>query len=1055
MLYKHNQTENLEDSLFQNPSSEYRGAPFWAWNCVLDEEQLMRQIGYLQEMGFGGFNMHCRTGMATEYLSQEFFQLVRDCTREAQKRGMLAWTYDEDRWPSGAAGGLVTKEKKFRARHLLFTPFLKETNENRKLLGAYNVVLDGEGYLARYARVAGEEAAAVKPRKVVFAAENVTAGYETKERWYAYLELSEETPWHNNQTYVDTLNKKAIEQFCRITHERYYEAVGDHFGRTVPAIFTDEPQFTSKKTLAYAKEKADVSLPWTDDLEETFREAYGEDLMGGVPELFWDRADGKPSVLRYHYHAHISDRFAESFAHTLGQWCEGHGLMLTGHMMEEPTLKSQTAALGEVMRSLSYFQLPGIDMLCDRREYTTAKQAQSVSHQYGREGVLSELYGVTGWDFDFRGHKLQGDWQAALGVTVRTPHLSWVSMNGEAKRDYPASINYQAPWYKRYSLIEDHFARVNTAMTRGKCRTRIAVLHPVESYWLHWGVAQQTAGVRRQLDENFEKITRWLLFGQLDFDYLSEGLLKEQCGNPSAPLEVGPMQYEAVVVPGCETIRESTYEVLKAFGEAGGRLIFMGEYPKYIEARKDSRLDIFRRYPLAAFSQPEILELLEEERDLSIFDGMGEPADGLLYQLREDGENRYLFIAHGRAPRASEDDGVNSARDMVPREKIRIYIKGEWRPTVMDTMTGGQKPIARSYENGSTVVEYSWYGHDSLLLKLEPGRAESEGAVLAEPFEPLRIGRKAAFREDFPGTFYEEAEYRLEEPNVCVLDMPEYALDSGDWEGREEVLRVDNLIRKRLGLPPRQDAVAQPWVTGTEKPAHTVRLRYRVRSSVSRKDVWLALEELEHTRITWNGKAVGGNSCGYYVDECIQKVCLGGLQEGENILELEIAFGKQTNLENCFLLGYFGVKVQGARVFLEDLPEKLTFGSLVTQGLPFYGGNIIYELKARTSRGKKLKVHVPMYRGALIDVEVDGGPAGSVVFAPYTVTVDKLPSGPHRVSLKLYGSRVNTFGALHNCNEHWWWHGPDDWRTYGDEWSYEYQLKDTGILKSPDIYEED
>ena len=132
---------------------------------------------------------------------------------------MLAWTYDEDRWPSGAAGGLVTKEKKFRARHLLFTPFLKETNENRKLLGAYNVVLDGEGYLARYARVAGKDAAAVKPRKVVFAAENVTAGYETKERWYAYLELSEETPWHNNQTYVDTLNKKAIEQFCRITHE--------------------------------------------------------------------------------------------------------------------------------------------------------------------------------------------------------------------------------------------------------------------------------------------------------------------------------------------------------------------------------------------------------------------------------------------------------------------------------------------------------------------------------------------------------------------------------------------------------------------------------------------------------------------------------------------------------------------------------------------------------------------------------------------------------------------------------------------------------------------
>ena len=41
--------------------------------------------------------------------------------------------------------------------------------------------------------------------------------------------------------------------------------------------------------------------------------------------------------------------------------------MLTGHMMEEPTLRlSQTAALGETMRSYRSFQLPGIDMLCDR-----------------------------------------------------------------------------------------------------------------------------------------------------------------------------------------------------------------------------------------------------------------------------------------------------------------------------------------------------------------------------------------------------------------------------------------------------------------------------------------------------------------------------------------------------------------------------------------------------------------------------------------------------------------------------------------------------------------
>lgn len=144
------------------------------------------------------------------------------------------------------------------------------------------------------------------------------------------------------------------------------------------------------------------------------------------------------------------------------------------------------------MRAYRSFELPGIDMLCDSHEYTTAKQAQSASHQFGREGVMSELYGVTSWSFDFRRHKLQGDWQAALGITLRVPHLSWVSMKGEAKRDYPASINYQSPWCKEYKTVEDHFARVNTAMTRGKAAVRVGVIHPIESYWLHWGPESQT-----------------------------------------------------------------------------------------------------------------------------------------------------------------------------------------------------------------------------------------------------------------------------------------------------------------------------------------------------------------------------------------------------------------------------------------------------------------------------------------------------------------------------------------------------------------------------------
>lgn len=83
--------------------------------------------------------------------------------------------------------------------------------------------------------------------------------------------------------------------------------------------------------------------------------------------------------------------------------------------MNEWTLHSQTMAVGEAMRPMMNFGIPGIDMLCDRRELSTAKQAQSVARQMGRRGVMSEIYGVTGWTFDFRNPKLAGDWQAALG----------------------------------------------------------------------------------------------------------------------------------------------------------------------------------------------------------------------------------------------------------------------------------------------------------------------------------------------------------------------------------------------------------------------------------------------------------------------------------------------------------------------------------------------------------------------------------------------------------------------------------------------------------------
>ncbi|MGI6652815.1 MAG: hypothetical protein ACOX55_01680 [Christensenellales bacterium] len=103
MLYPRSTDEHLDPMLFQNPTSEYRGAPFWAWNCELKEDKLLRQVDIFRDMGMSGFHIHARNGLATEYLGEEFMRLVQASHDRGAQNRMLTWLYDEDRYPSHPA----------------------------------------------------------------------------------------------------------------------------------------------------------------------------------------------------------------------------------------------------------------------------------------------------------------------------------------------------------------------------------------------------------------------------------------------------------------------------------------------------------------------------------------------------------------------------------------------------------------------------------------------------------------------------------------------------------------------------------------------------------------------------------------------------------------------------------------------------------------------------------------------------------------------------------------------------------------------------------------
>lgn len=1032
MLYPKSKEHSLSDELFKNPTAEYRAAPFWAWNTELDKKELEEQIKIFKEMGFGGFHMHSRTGMATEYLSDEFFDFVSFSVGEAKKRKMLAWLYDEDRWPSGSAGGLVTKTVRHRAKSLLFTKKPIEAAVERSeaiekglpyLVAAYEVSLDSEGRLEKYNKI------------------NLD-GTKSDKIWYAYVLTNEPTPWFNNQAYVDTLSKEAMDEFIKLTYEGYKKAVGDEFGKTIPAIFTDEPQFNMREPFTFSSSGESASIPWTTDFDKIYEELSGEKILDGLPELFWELPRPRLSHVRYNYMNALAERFAVCFMDNCGKWCEENGIYMTGHMMLEPTLELQSWAISDVMRAYRSFTLPGIDILCERMEFSTAKQAQSAVRQYGREGMLSEMYGVTNWDYDFRGHKFQGDWQAALGVTVRVPHLSWLSMKGEAKRDYPASISYQSPWYKEYSYIENHFARVATALTRGKAVTKIGVIHPIETFWLYTGPKDLTSDIRRNLDEKFKNVIEWLLFSQTDFDFISESLLPSQSSEGSFPLKVGKMEYEAIVVPACETLRDSTLKLLLEFKKNGGKVIFMGNCPTMIDGKpSDKARRLYCESITIDYDKIQLLDALAEERFIRITNSNGTQADNLLTQYRRDTDGDWLFIAEGKKNWEfnAVQANVREQNDVVKPQTVIIKIKGEFSVTLYDTLTGEIQKIPSKTEGGYTIITRTLYINDSLLLKLT-ARDETENIVESTPT------LTAIKCENFKGT----VEYELEEDNVYLLDRARFSFDGGEIEDEEEILRMDNRIRERLSWPQRQKKIAQPWAEKEGEAKHSVTLYFEIESEVERDSVYLGIEDAKTSEIFWNGRRIESKPIGYFVDKAIERLSLGALSKGKNTLTVKLPYLKRGSLEWMYLLGDFGVRLAGAEKTVTKKPKRLGFGSIVHQGFPFYSGNITYLLPITAEEDCTVSVRANAYRGALMKAELEGEER-YIVFAPYEESFDGVKAGEQILKLKLFGNRHNTFSPLHNSNTATYYFGPDSFRSEGDAFGYEYYTKDLGILKSPVI----
>ncbi|HET6485646.1 MAG TPA: glycosyl hydrolase [Spirochaetia bacterium] len=1037
---------------FAKPGPWFRGQPFWAWNGALEPQELRRQIRLMKRMGMGGFFMHSRIGLSTPYLRDEWFRSIEVCIDEAQKQNMLAWLYDDDRWPSGAAGGLVTRNPRYRKRSLL----MEELKAPAQLRWTAEVVA------AFRSTVKGTTASGVQPIPRGRRPSSLSHG----ERILSFRVLVDPvSSWYNDATYLDTLNPAAVRRFIAVTHEEYRRHVGRHFGKTLPGIFTDEPNHGQK----FDRDNntgSPLDLPWTEGLPAAFKKRYGYDLIPHLVELYLDVDGQQVTPARHDFHDCLTALFVDSFSRQIGAWCEEHGLMHTGHVLMEDRLSSQACVVGSAMRFYEPMQAPGIDLLTERwRAYATAKQVSSVAHQLGKRWRISESYGATGWDFPFVGHKAIFDWQFALGINLRCQHLAWYTMRGEAKRDYPAAISAQSPWWELYPVVEDYFSRVATLLSRGEEVRDLLVIHPVESTWTMirrgWLAEKEVQDYDRVLVD----LEDTLLGAHLDFDYGDEEMLSRLAavsrrkGTPL--LVVGRACYAAVVVPPLRTIRSSTLMLLAEFQAAGGLVVFTGEPPRYVDAAaSDAPADLAAQCVAAPPAGPQLAAAVDKAaRRVSVTDAEDRELASILYQLREDKDAYYLFLCNTSL--TDEDRGrdifdtgrISEHTLAFPNVTVRARLACDGEPLELDPSTGEifQADSLRA-EDGAWQIATSFPANGSRLF-LFPRKPEAQKRERRPPLVdhrriPLEDGRWTILRS---------------EANVLVLDRPSYRVDGGSWQGPEEVLRVDGALRAAVGVPPRGGAMVQPWARKrTRSPRRVeVELHYRFEvEAIPTGELSLCVEDPSRYAISLNGAEIcsdGDN--GFWVDPSLRRLPVDPalLLHGENTLTLRGPYDEEhPGLEIVYLLGEFGVEVKDTEVFMIDAPRSLALGSWIHQGLPFYSGSVCYCRRVAIERSpeERIVVEVPEYRGVAARVLVDGRPAGVTAWDPPEVDITSLlPEAPGSVEIRIevIGHRRNSHGPLHHAASWPAWTGPAEFTTKGELWKDGYSLVPCGLLAQPEV----
>ena len=553
------QTKNLTEN-FLNPPAEYSLLPFWSWNGTLKPEKLTWQIDQMLDKGIGGAFIHARAGLdesETPYFSDGFWKAVDTTIRYSALKGFNTYLYDEDKWPSGSAGGrtIAANPDEFIKKILFYNKM--------EVVGPQTITLNlQQKPIAVFAGMISENGNYDYSSQINLTAKSGGQWNVPKGRWAIISFEMVKDPGAQ----IDYLDSAAVAKFIDITHEEYFKRYGQYFGNTIPGIFFDEIFANFSKMVS--------NIFWTDDFLLKFRKIKGYDLEDKLPLIIYSDP-GKSEKIRYDYFDVVKELYVNAWFKQYANWCAAHKIWATGHTAEKLLHYKREADYFSTMGAL---QVPGTDNEEYRYgfprliDWYNTKQISSIAHIFNRKRVMAEAMGGGGYTIQPEEYKYGFSMLGVYGINMFIPHLFHYTMDTpESQSDWPPSWFFTNPYWKYFKPLAQFASRISYMNSQGKAVCDVAILYPLTDLWVN--------GYPDKVDDTFYKaVQQELLDNHIDYDIIDpESLAKSKIEGKE--ILAGNGSYRILIMPAIHSIRTDVINKIALFVEKGGIVIGLKDLP--------------------------------------------------------------------------------------------------------------------------------------------------------------------------------------------------------------------------------------------------------------------------------------------------------------------------------------------------------------------------------------------------------------------------------------------------------------------------------------------